>query len=102
MGLEALVRNRGAELGVSEEVVDEIWMTLGPTCSLFSESTDVGIYFFSAERCEEICTKNALPDVAVILWWDICRELRKDLKGTMQLNIVYGGPQRFPKGGKNK
>ena len=83
MDVESALRCCGMEMGVSEEVVVEIWNAILPICTLFVEPVDFGIYFHSVQRCEDVTAKLTSPDEALVVLWDLSLKLRKGLEGSI-------------------
>ena len=83
MDAESALRCCGMEMGVSEELVVEIWNAISPICTLFVEPVDFGIYFHSVQRCEDVTAKLTSPDEALVVLWDLSLKLRKGLEGSI-------------------
>ena len=62
MDAESLLFYQAVELGLSEDTASSLWAAIKPVCGKLSEPEELGILYYSVNRCETLCKRSGLDD----------------------------------------
>ena len=88
MEFQDLFTSKAMDLGIAPDNGLLLSVAVEPICKNLAEIMDLGIYFHSVARCEELCSRHGLPEECAVILWAVCSSLRERLEGSIAVESI--------------